>query len=165
MTINKKIRKSICVICLTILLSVCSITLFAQTPRAINQEARSTTNPSAIDILRLSMKALSNLSSVEYEVTMDEERTLFSADRRKLRAKTKIIAANSPLRAIAKLQGEDGVTYETLVLNDKIMQFSSAGKIGENDISKGFKPLVAYGDLNNTWQLLLDQNYLANIMG
>lgn len=164
MIINKIIRKLVCVLWATGFMGVISITLFAQTSPAINQGVTSTTNPSATDILRASMKALSNLSAVEYEIELDEDRILFSYKMTKVRAKTKITAANSPLRAVAKLQGEDGGIYEMMTVNNNFMQSSVAGEIAESDLSRGFKPLVAYGDFNNTWQLLLDPEFFAKII-
>ncbi len=116
------------------------------------------------DILRETMKAIGNLSAVEYEVEVNEERTLFAYKGAKVRAKTKILAAVSPLRAVARLQAEDGATYEMFTLNDKIMQFSVAGSVGESDLSKGFKPLVAYVDFKNSWQFLLDREFFAKIV-
>lgn len=118
----------------------------------------------AAGILRETMKVLGNLTTVEYEVETNEERTLFSYKMAKVRAKTKILVAVTPLRAVARLQAEDGATYEMLTLNDKIMKFSVAGSVGESDLSKGFKPLVAYGDFNNTWKLLLDRGFFAEIV-
>ncbi|HEX8638976.1 MAG TPA: redoxin family protein, partial [Pyrinomonadaceae bacterium] len=124
------------------------------------------TNKNAADVLREAMKAVGNLSAVEYEVAVNDERTLFSHNSStKVRAtKTKITAANSPLRAVAKLQADDGATYEMFALNDKIMPFSAAGKIGENDLTKGIKPLTAYVDFNSTWRLLLDRELFAKVI-
>jgi hypothetical protein len=109
------------------------------------------TSKDAAGVLRETIKAISNLSAVEYEVETSEERTLFAYKGAKVRAKTKILAAASPSRAVARLQAEYGATYEMFTLNNKIMQHSVAGKIGESHITKGVKPLVALGDFNNTW--------------
>lgn len=162
--INKKIKILIRVISITALLSVSSITLFAQTSRVPSQGIPSTTNPSATDILRASMKALSNLSAVEYEVEADEQRSLLSYKMTKVRAKTTIIAANSPRRAFARLQGADGATYETFTLNGNIMPYSAAGAVGENDLSKAFKPLTAFADFARTEPLLLNREFFAKII-
>ncbi len=122
-------------------------------------------DPTAAAILRETIKALSNLSSVEYEIEVNDERPLISHNMTKVRfTKTKITAANLPLRAVAKLQGADNVTHEIFTLNDKIMPFSAAGKIGENDLSKSFTPLTAYADFNLTWRLLLDREFFAKVI-
>ncbi len=118
----------------------------------------------AADILRETIKAVSSLSSVEYEVEVNEERPLFSYKMKKVLANTKITVANSPLRAVAKLQGAGDAAYEMFALNGDIMQYSAAGKIGENDLSKSFTPLIAYLDFNLTWRLLLDREYFAKII-
>ena len=124
------------------------------------------TGKNAPDVLRETVKAVGNLSSVEYEIRVSDERPLFSYNlKTKVRDTiTKITAANSPLRAVAKLQGAGDATYETFTLNGNIMQFSAAGEIGENDLSKGIKPLVAHTDFNSTRQLLLDRDYFAKII-
>ncbi len=119
----------------------------------------------AADILRGMITAVGNLSAVEYEVEVNEERPLFSYKMKKVLANTKIIAANSPLRAVAKLQGAGDATYEMFALNGDIMQYSAAGKIGDNDLSKSFTPLTAYLDLSATWRLLLDREFFAKIVG
>ncbi len=118
----------------------------------------------AAGILRETMKAIGNLTAVEYDVQVNEERPLFSYKGVKVLAKTKIIAVGSPLRAVARLESLDGATYEAFTQNDKIMQYSAAGKIGINDLSKSFKPLTALADLNQTWQLLLNQEFYAKII-
>lgn len=118
----------------------------------------------AADILREMIKAVSSLSSVEYEVEVNEERPLFTSKMTKVLARTKITAANSPLRAVAKLQGANDATYEMFTLNGDIMQYSATGKIGENDLSKSFTPLTAYLDFSTTSRLLLDREFFAKII-
>lgn len=163
MIINKQIKILVRIKCITALLFVLSITLFAQTSRVASQGTPSITNPSATDILRASMKALNNLSAIEYEVDSDEQRSLLSYKMTKVRAKT-TITADSPTRALARLQGADGSTYETFVLNGNIMPYSAAGAAGENDLSKGFKPLTAYLDFVRTSRLLLDHEFFAKLI-
>ena len=118
--------------------------------------------PSAATILQEMLKAVSKLSVVEYEVEVNEERPLLYYKMTKVQAKTKIIAANSPLRAVVKLQGAE--TYEAFVLNGDIMQYSAAGESGESNLSKSFKPLAALLDFNQTWRLLLDREFFAKII-
>ena len=123
------------------------------------------TGKEAADILRETMKAIGNLTAVEYEVQVNEERALFSYQGMKVQAKTKIIAAaGSPQRAVVRLQSLDGATYEMFTLNDKIMPYSAAGKIGVNDLSKAFKPLTGHPDLNVTSPMLIDQTFYAKII-
>ena len=132
--------------------------------RADSTIARKETIKNVADILRETIKTLNNLSAVEYEVEVNEERPLFSYQMMKVRAKTKITVANSPLRAVAKLQGANDATYEMFTLNDKIMPYSAAGAVGENDLSKAFKPLTAYLDFNLTWRLLLDHDFFSEAL-
>lgn len=158
-----KVRALFVVYCLAtiFLLNVDAFELYAQTARNVEQLTMASKFPSAPDVLRASIKALANLSAVEYEVQMNEDRSFYTSKVPKVRAKTKLIVANSPLRVVGKLEGEDGKVHETFVLNDKIMRYSAMGNIGESDISKGFKPLASYGDLRNTWELFLDRGYFA----
>lgn len=116
-------------------------------------------------ILRETMKAIGNLSAVEYEVQVNEERPLLSYQGMNVQAKSTIIAAaGAKPQAVVRLQSLNGATYEMFTLNDKIMPYSVAGKAGVNDLSKAFKPLISQGDLNLTRQLLLDQTFYAKII-
>ncbi len=143
-------------------LGVLSLFVIAAASNAVAQVKE--INKNAADVLREMIKAVSSLSSVEYEVEVNEERPLFSYKMTKVLARTKITAAVSPLRAVAKLQGANDATYEMFALNGDIMQYSAAVKIGENDLSKSFTPLTAYLDFSATSRLLLDREFFAKIV-
>lgn len=161
--------KSFGIICLTgfLLLTASTGNVFAQgiSISGGGEPKSAAPTPVAADILKASMIALGNLSSVEYEVKMSDDRpVILYGMGSKVRANTKLTVANSPLRAFGKLQGYDGTTYENFVLNDHTMRYSSAGKTGEFDTTKSIQPLMGFGDLNNTWRLLLDHEFFAKMI-
>jgi hypothetical protein len=81
------------------------------------------------DVLRSAIKAVEKLESVEYEVM----REYATADGRKFKGRTKIVAARSPLRFSAKLEGEDVSVTQLAVSDGKVIRSSQNGKTSASE--------------------------------
>ena len=122
--------------------------------------------PSPADVLRSTIKAVEKLESVEYEV----RREYVSADGRKFKGRTKIMAARSPLRFSAKLEGEDVSVTHLAVSDGKVIRSSQNGKTSAIE-GPVFSSRILQGTLNDahrdaatTLRLLFDREFLQTAL-
>src|SRR5262245_43031919 len=122
--------------------------------------------PPPADVLRSAIKAVEKLESVEYEV----RREYITSDGRKFKGRTRIVAARSPLRFSAKLEGEDVSVTQFAVSDGKAIRSSQNGK---TSVSEGpvFTSRILQGTLNDahrdvttTLRLLFDREFLQTAL-
>src|SRR5215475_15766213 len=100
--------------------------------------------PPPADVLRSAIKAVEKLESVEYEVM----REYATADGRKFKGRTRIVAARSPLRFSAKLEGEDVSVTQLAVSDGKVIRSSQNGKTSASE-GPVFTSRILQGSLND----------------
>ncbi len=130
--------------------------LFLQTSNVIH--------PKSADVLQAALKAVESVESVEYEVRREHTASAGS----KFKARTSILAARSPFRFSAKLQGEDAPVRQLAVSDGKITRASYDGKTNETNTfapsypKEKLMPTLngANQDVSATWRLLLDADFL-----
>jgi len=122
--------------------------------------------PPPADVLRSAIKAVEKLESVEYEV----RREYATADGRKFKGRTKIVAARSPLRFSAKLEGEDVSVTQLAVSDGKAIRSSQNGKTSASE-GPVFTSRILQGSLNDahrdvttTLRLLFDREFLQTAL-
>jgi len=102
-----------------------ALTLFLQ---AQNPPATAPVEPTAVDVLRSTLKAIEKANSVEYEV----RRVSRNPEDQDAKFRTIILAAYSPFQFYAKTIDEKGQVVALAVSEGKMTRTSAAGKIGEN---------------------------------
>jgi thiol-disulfide isomerase/thioredoxin len=104
---------------------VLALTLFLQ---AQNPTATAPVDPTAVDVLRATLKAIEKTDSVEYEV----RRVARNPEDQDAKLRSIILATNSPFQFYAKTIDENGQVVGLAVSEGKMTRTSAAGKIGEN---------------------------------
>jgi thiol-disulfide isomerase/thioredoxin len=122
--------------------------------------------PPPADVIRSSIKAVEKLESVEYEV----RREYVTTDGRKFKGRTNIVAARSPLRFSAKLEGEDVSVTQLAVSDGKVIRSSQNGKTSASE-GPVFTSRILQGSLNDahrdvttTLRLLFDREFLQTAL-
>src|SRR5262245_35210356 len=122
--------------------------------------------PPPADVLRSAIKAVERLESVEYEV----RREYISTDGRKFKGRTRIVAARSPLRFSAKLEGEDVSVTQLAVSDGKAIRSSQNGNTSAIE-GPVFTSRILQGTLNDahrdvttTLRLLFDREFLQTAL-
>jgi thiol-disulfide isomerase/thioredoxin len=129
-------------------------------------QASGQASPPPVDVLRSAIKAVEKLESVEYEVRRDYA----TADGRKFKGRTRIVAAQSPLRFRAKLEGEDVSVTHLAVSDGKVIRSSQNGKTSAHE-GPVFSSRILQGTLNDahrdaatTLRLLFDREFLQTAL-
>ncbi len=104
---------------------ILALTLF---PQAQNTNASVPGDQTASDILRVTLKAIAKIDSVEYEV----RRTARTPEDQEAKLRTIILATHSPFQFYAKTLDESGQLVALAVSDGQMTRTSAGGKIGEN---------------------------------
>ncbi|HKQ75981.1 MAG TPA: TlpA disulfide reductase family protein [Blastocatellia bacterium] len=104
---------------------VIALTLFLQ---AQEPTATVPVEPTAVDVLRGTLKAIEKADSVEYEV----RRVAKNPEDQDAKLRTIILAKKSPFQFYAKTVDENGQVVGLAVSDGKMTRTSAAGKIGES---------------------------------